>query len=307
MVDPFLISKKIKMFPRAGIVWLIHTTRSKWIIRLLNKWTQSNRRKVRAFAKYEPGKHDVIVATFGRSGTNWTLQIAYQIAHLGEGTFRHINEVVPWPESFNSNIARLYNTSYRRTSPTVLRIIKTHLEKEYVPYSEHVKYITVFRDPKEVFVSSYFFRGKGFTVEEWLELFFSGGLTNGLNWARHTAGYWAWRNRPNVLLLTFNEMKRDLQEAVLRIADLMGVDLAPEQVEKVLKKSSFNYMKKNNHKFSSPKLSFFKKYHGVIVRRGRSGETSELLDDEQKSRIDRYCRERLRQLGSDFPYNELFG
>ena len=66
-------------------------------------------------------------------------------------------------------------------------------------------------------------------------------------------------------------------------------------------------MKKNNHKFSSPKLSFFKKYHGVIVRRGRSGETSELLNHEQQERIDRYCRESLKRLGSNFPYRELFG
>ena len=36
--------------------------------------------KQRAFAGYQPTRHDVFVATFGKSGTNWMMQIALQIA-----------------------------------------------------------------------------------------------------------------------------------------------------------------------------------------------------------------------------------
>ena len=33
-----------------------------------------------------------------QSGTNWLMQITYQIATRGEGDFEHIHEVVPWIE-----------------------------------------------------------------------------------------------------------------------------------------------------------------------------------------------------------------
>lgn len=44
-----------------------------------------------------------------------------------------------------------------RAALTVLRVIKTHLEWDRLPYSPEARYICVLCDPKDAFVSSYFF------------------------------------------------------------------------------------------------------------------------------------------------------
>ncbi len=43
-----------------------------------------------------------------------------------------------------------------------------------------------------------------------------------------------------------------------------------------------------------------------MVRKGDSGGSRELLSQEQQAAIDRYCRQGLRTLESDLPYDELF-
>lgn len=262
--------------------------------------------KAEAFADYVPTEGDIFVSTYARSGTNWTMQIAHQIAHYGEGTFDHIHDVVPWPESPTPNIVPLSDWSVQERSPTGLRVIKTHLESHRVPYNESAKYVTVVRDPKDVFVSSYFFCGMAFTVDEWLDFFLSGRFRLG-SWPEHTAGYWSWLAHPNVLVLTFDEMVRDLPAVVRRISDLMQVKLTDAQLDRVVAKSSFQYMKAIDRRFSPPMVSVGGNGHEtVIVRSGKIGEYIQLINREQQARIDKFCTSELRRLGSDFPYRELF-
>lgn len=88
------------------------------------------------FGDYRPSRHDVVVCTFPKCGTNWTMQIAYQIAMRGKGEFRHIHDVVPWPDFARQDlIVPLSDDTARKAAPTGLRVIETHLEWEQVPYT----------------------------------------------------------------------------------------------------------------------------------------------------------------------------
>src|SRR5262245_22371972 len=51
------------------------------------------------FRRYVPTTHDVFVATYIKSGTNWMMQIAHQLAWHGKADFEHIHCVVPWPDT----------------------------------------------------------------------------------------------------------------------------------------------------------------------------------------------------------------
>ncbi|MCI5167722.1 MAG: hypothetical protein D3903_16935 [Candidatus Electrothrix sp. GM3_4] len=66
-------------------------------MRLLGKHLNSSWWKSRSFAGYTPTVHDVFVATFAKSGTNWMMQIAQQISSLGAAEFDHIHDLVAWP------------------------------------------------------------------------------------------------------------------------------------------------------------------------------------------------------------------
>jgi len=103
-------------------------------------------------------------------------------------------------------------------------VIKTHFDWDMLPDSSEAKYIAVIRDPKDIFVSNYHFIRDGVygpampTVDTWFELFLTPQFPLGGSWAVNTAGYWAQRKRPNVLIASFKEMKRDLRGTVLEVA-----------------------------------------------------------------------------------------
>ena len=61
----------------------------------------------------------------------------------------NIYNLIPWPDPpFPFNYASLHDASLTTNSPTGLRVIKTHWEADFVPYSPAAKYVVVIRDPK---------------------------------------------------------------------------------------------------------------------------------------------------------------
>lgn len=83
----------------------------------------------------------------------------------------------------------------------------------------------------------------------------------------------------------------------------MNVELSEDQFNKVVEKSSFNYMKTNNSKFDPPAWDAG---HVPMVRSGKSGNSKELLSADAQQQIDEYCLQKLAEIGSDFPYRELY-
>jgi len=261
---------------------------------------------------FEPGERDVLVCAYYKSGTNWTMQIAVQIAHRGRAEFEHIHDLVPWPDmSRRANYAvPLDAEEPQRSAPTGLRIIKTHLALDDLPYSRAARYICVVRDPKDVFVSSYHFtRAMALgslmpSISGWLDAFLSPDAPMG-SWARHLASGWRRRDSGNVLFLTYESMRADLGAAVDKIAAFMNVRLEPEERAAVIERSSFAYMKRIGHKFDAPGAPWANG-KGSMMRRGEAGRSAELLTAEQQRHIDDYWRAELARMGCDFAYDAAF-
>lgn len=187
-----------------------------------------------------------------------------------------------------------------------------HLDAELVPFNEKARYLTVIRDPKEVVVSSYFFLGGLFgvlshmTVGEWCDVFLSSD-SMAHRWASHTASYWNWCNRPNALVLTYGELKREPRAWIERVTQCMGVELTEPQLDEVERRSSFEYMKAHEPQFAPPHAPFAKDENATqIFRSGKAGASHEQLSCSQQAAVDRRCQEELKKLDSDFPYAEAF-
>ena len=293
-----------------GVYWPITKLFPRWWPRFVGR---TFTKFLSEFPKtFEPGERDVLVCSYYKSGTNWTMQMAVQIAHRGRAEFEHIHDLVPWPDmSRRAGYAvPLEVDEPQRAAPTGLRIIKTHLALADLPYSRAARYICVVRDPKDVFVSSYHFTRAMVlgplmpSVGRWLDTFLSPDAPLG-SWARHLASGWRLRDSGNVLFLTYDGMRADLGSAVDKIAAFMGVQLTTEERAAVVERSSFAYMKKVEHKFEAPGAPWASP-KGSMMRRGESGASGELLTPEQQRRIDDYWRAELERIGCDFPYDAAF-
>lgn len=289
------------------------------LFELFGRWprlmSRSMARLMDEFEGYEPEAHDVMVCSYFKSGTNWTTQIVAQIAHRGHAEFDHIHDIVPWlelPERTGFTVP-LADESTWRNSPTGLRAIKTHMPFDKLTYTPAARYLWVVRDPKDVFVSGYHFLRSTMlgpmmpSVQKWLDVYLSEDTYIG-SWAAHLDGGWQRRNEENVLFLTYEEMKADLRGTVERIAGFMGVELTAHELEEVVRRSSYAYMKANGRKFDTRGLSPpWASARGAMVRRGERGGANEMLSGADLRRIDDYWRAELDKLGSDFPYDEAFG
>jgi Sulfotransferase domain len=304
----FVIGPIVRLLDKLGhIVWVFRTARN-----LQLKGLQ----KANPFRNYTPTDHDVFVATFAKSGTNWMMQIAHQLAFHGQGEFDHIHSVVAWPDTDLMGPMRGYaiplaDPCVWKASPEQKRVIKSHFDWEYLPYSNDARYIIVIRDPKDVFVSSYFFFVKnGFldplirSADTLLKIFLTDTFPIGGSWAVSTAGYWAERHRPNVMIVSFKAMKRDLKGTVRKTAEFLGIPASDELIDLVTEKSSFEYMNRIDEKFRVWKIVPWKET-GPMIRKGKQGGSSELLSPDQQRQIDAYFMSELKRLGSDFPYEEF--
>jgi len=273
-------------------------------------------RRKNPLRNYVPGPQDVFVMTYAKSGTNWMMQIAHQLIYHGKGEYDHLHEIVPWPDTtimplFMKKYAiPLEEATHWKQSPEQKRVIKTHYNWDLLPYSKDARYIAVIRDPKDVFVSNYVFvrdgvYGRGMpTVDTWFELYLSPHFPLGGSWAVNAAGYWAERDRPNVLVVSFKSMKRDLRGTILKVAAFLNIRAADALVDEVCRLSSFDYMKKNDHKYAIGQVVPWRR-PGSMIRKGQEGGSSELLSRERQRLVDQHFIAELKALGSDFPYTEF--
>lgn len=311
--------RALPLLPPSLLLWIMAKTgRSHQALRLMGRTLNIPGVKARAFAGYTPTARDVIVATTSKSGTNWAMQIALQLAWHGEAEFGYVHDLIPWPDTTMPSVrARLADPPERHPSPTGLRVIKTHYERPFVPIAPEAAYIVVLRDPKDVAVSGYHFARSIFgsvltldhTPEAWVDEFLGGRYVFG-SWAEHSASWWAVRDEPNVLILHFAEMKRDLEGTVRRVADLMGLTPTDEVLARVVERSGFAWMKAQDRNFVPPStLPLFgnPRERATMMRRGASGGSAKLLTPELARRIDEGCRAELERLGSDLPYDALYG
>lgn len=266
----------------------------------------------KSFEGYEPTERDVIVSAYFKSGTNWTLQITHQIAHLGQGDFNHLHDVIPWPDGMPGFSIDIGHDDVWQKSPTGLRIIKSHLPLKHIPFKPEARYICVIRDPKDVAVSGYhFIRDTTFgpltlSLENYLPFYLSSDFPMG-TWASHLHSFWQKRHEKNVLFLTYKEMKQNPEQIIRRIANFMGVTLTDEAFAQVVEQSSFDYMRSINHKFFPGRTTPWSNPNGKMIRKGVVGDSASLFDKAQRKRIDEHFKQDLIDLGSDFPYDAFYG
>ncbi|KAF8764882.1 Sulfotransferase 1C1 like protein [Argiope bruennichi] len=199
---------------------------------------------------YKPRSDDLFIVTYPKCGTTWVQNIVGCIFRKGKpfsSALEFFTET-PFLEMTGAEAAE----NMKRPGA-----IKFHLPYHMVPYSSEAKYIFIARNPKDCCVSLYHHTknvsGYGFKdgeFEDFFEFFIKGEVDFG-DYFDTTLSWWEHKNDPNVLFLTYEEMKEDVAKSVLKIASFMGSEYK-EKLEKdekmlrdVIHHSSFNFMKEH--------------------------------------------------------------
>jgi len=199
------------------------------------------------------------------------------------------------------------------------RFVKTHLPTNALVFSKKAKYIYIGRDGRDILWSLHnhhsaaneiWYAGLnkspgrvGPPIEkppasikqyyhDWLD---GDGHPLWPYW-ENVRSWWAIKNLPNVLILHFTNLKRDMPGQIRKIAKFLDVSIDENNWESILLHCSFDYMKVN-----APKTVPF---DGVLweggiksfIFRGINGRWSEVLDSDE---ILKYENNAVVELGDE--------
>ncbi|XP_038194813.1 probable alcohol sulfotransferase isoform X2 [Arvicola amphibius] len=228
--------------------------------------------------------------------TNWLIEIVCLIQTKGNPKWiqsRPIWERSPWVENQIGHPILI-----NQEGP---RLITSHLPFHLFPksfFSSKAKMIYVIRNPRDVLVSGYFFFHKTNLVKNpeslinYFEWFLKGNVIYG-SWFEHTRAWLSMRERDNFLLLSYEDMKQDTRGTIEKICDFLGKKLDKDELDLVLKYSSFQVMKEN-------KMSNFSLVsedvvtHGLhLMRKGTTGDWKNHFTVAQAEAFDKVFQEKM--------------
>lgn len=254
---------------------------------------------------------DVIVATYGKAGTTWTQQIVTQLVFGGDPSVGLAHS--PW---LDMRVLPREETLAMLEAQVHRRIVKTHLPLDALTYSPQPKYLYVARDGRDVAWSFHnhlrrladpFYErlnGPGLVgpplerpgpdvrqfFREWMD---RDGFPAWPFW-HHIRSWWEAREVPNIRLVHFNALKRDLPGMIQAIADFLEIEIDAPRRDAIVEHCSFDYMKQNaSHIFPMADQAFEGGAKGFI-HKGTNQRWKEVLTEEDNRH---YLATARRELG----------
>ncbi|XP_050221854.1 flavonol 3-sulfotransferase-like [Mercurialis annua] len=259
--------------------------------------------KMLAEQNFKPQPSDIILCSFPKTGTTWLKALAFAIVTRSHSTAEFPHQCVP--------VIKVGDHPDPRTP-----LLASHSSYSSLPPSiadSGCKIVYICRDPKDVFVSLWYFLKKFPYVnpekypslEQGFELFCQGLVPAGPFWD-HVLEYWkaSLEFPERVLFLVYEDMKKDSVSVVKKLAEFMGYPFSMEEeeqdlVQKIVDSCSFEALSnldvtKNgeqwpNSQFTVSNSSFF--------RKGEVGDWRNHLTEEMANRLDQITDEKLGASG----------
>ena len=258
---------------------------------------------------------DVIVATYAKSGTTWAQQILGQLLFKGS-TDVDVMALSPWVDlrvpPKEVKLAGLEAQTNRR-------FMKTHLPVDALVFSSNAKYIYIGRDGRDVVWSLYnhhVMANEGWYAalndtpgrvgppierttldvaayfRQWLE---KDGYPFWSFW-ENVRSWWALRDLPNVKLVHFNDLKRDLEGQMHGVADYLDIAVDEGKWPELVEHCTFEYMKKNAAKCAPLGGALWEGGGETFINKGTNGRWREHLtaDDNET-----YKSRAVKELGRE--------
>ncbi|KAJ8250810.1 hypothetical protein COCON_G00227320 [Conger conger] len=253
---------------------------------------------LKAMEHLEARHDDVMLAAYPKCGFNWMVAVVRKV--MAASTGHEGMKGPPLIEFFDPKAQQLLSEV---PSP---RFLGTHMHPDNMPSSfaaKKTKMLVVIRNPKDTAVSFYHFSVKNPvlpTPESW-DTFYAEYMSGDVCWGSYFDHALAWEKRiddPNIMIVTYEEMKEDLSKGVQQISQFFGFPLSKEQIQTIAEDSTFSSMKENS-KDSHGKLA------GVFFRKGEVGDWKNHFSEAQSRMMDAEFEKRLAgtKLGAKLKYD----
>lgn len=248
--------------------------------------------------RYRAAPGDLFVASYPKCGTTWTQYIVYLLENDGRplAAGQRLDEVFPHLEEVGEEVVRALPQP---------RLIKTHLPLARTPWHAAARYVYVARNPFDCAVSFYhhtrgFVRHYDFASGSWdtfFECFLRGEVDFG-DYFDNLLSWWPQRAAPNVLFLTYEQMRADPRAAVASIASFLGGRAAElgrdaRRLDAVVRASGFAAMQRDQSRWSSARPADMP----AFVRKGVVGDWRTVFSADQARRLAAKFRVRAEGTG----------
>jgi aryl sulfotransferase len=194
--------------------------------------------------------------------------------------------------------------------------LKTHLPVDALVFSPRAKYIYIGRDGRDVIWSMHnhhananadWYRalndspgrvgppiGKPPTdVVEYYRQWLDGDGHPFWPFFDNVRSWWEIKHLPNVMLLHFADLKRDMPGGIRRIASFLDIAIDEKKFPAIVEHCSFDYMKKNATKATPLGGAFWDGGAETFIHKGTNGRWRDLLSTEDCAKYEAKARAEL--------------
>ncbi|KAF5744250.1 putative Flavonol 4'-sulfotransferase [Tripterygium wilfordii] len=264
-------------------------------------------------SKFEALDDDVILTTSMKTGTTWLKALVLCIMKsqsLKEGEEDPLEKANP-QASLKSLEEIYFNPNPNISGISSPRLFHTHFPYKALPDSvknSNCKIVYLVRNPKDTFVSMWDFLNKakgpnqpGIPFERAFASFSKGVHLYG-PFFDHALEYWTESlNRPDkVLVLKYEDLKRDPKEQVKRLASFLGKPFAKEEdIDSVIWRCSIERLKNLEVNKTGVTDTVRKMPNSTFFRLGVVGDWKNHFTAEMSDSLDQVKRKKLEGSGLD--------
>lgn len=265
-------------------------------------FVEDSEKQLKRVKNFESRSTDVLLCTTMKSGTHWIHEILSML--MNRKAEYNITGVLA---EINLEYTTDFNTLDELPNP---RLFHTHLPYRYLP-RKHIengyKIIYLNRNPKDRWVSQYTFLSGKIGIPEWTweEFFKTVILQDDLfdGWFKYTKTFEreVKKKIPNILKITFEEMKLDPLGTVKIIAEFVDIPCTDNFIEDIVDKCNFRNIKENK---TDDSTCMHPENKPTLFRKGVIGDWKNWFTVSQNELFDELYDKEMADVDANFVYDD---